>query len=63
VDARPDRFQNVAEAVVAHDLLRERAVVLERLARFGVHCLEVAPRGLAVALVNRYLMIKGRGLL
>jgi uncharacterized protein (DUF58 family) len=63
VDARLDRFQNVAEAVVAHDLLRERAVVMERLARLGVHCLEVPPRGLAVALVNRYLTIKGRGLL
>ena len=38
-------------------------VVLERLARLGVHCLEVPPRGLAVALVNRYLTIKARGLL
>jgi uncharacterized protein (DUF58 family) len=63
VDAKPDRFQDVAEAVIAHDLLRERAVVLERLTRMGVHCLEVPPRGLAVGLVNRYLMIKQRGLL
>lgn len=63
VDARPERFQAVAEAVVAHDLLRERAVVLERLTRMGVHCLEIPPRGLAVGLVNRYLMIKQRGLL
>jgi uncharacterized protein (DUF58 family) len=63
VDARPDRFQDVAEAVVAHDLLRDRAVVLERLTRMGVHCLEVPPRGLAVSLVNRYLTIKERGLL
>jgi uncharacterized protein (DUF58 family) len=63
IDARPDRFQNVAEAVVAHDLLRERAVVLERLTRLGVYCLEVPPRGLAVGLVNRYLTIKERGLL
>jgi len=63
VEARPARFQAVAEAVVAHDLLRERAVVLERLTRMGVHCLEIPPRGLAVGLVNRYLMIKQRGLL
>jgi uncharacterized protein (DUF58 family) len=63
VDARPDRFQDVAEAVVAHDLLRDRAVVLERLTRMGIHCLEVPPRGLAVSLVNRYLTIKERGLL
>jgi uncharacterized protein (DUF58 family) len=63
VDARPDRFRDAAEAVVAHDLLRDRAVVLERLTRLGVHCLEVPPRGLAVSLVNRYLTIKKRGLL
>jgi uncharacterized protein (DUF58 family) len=63
VDAKPDRFRDVAEAVVAHDLLRDRAVVLERLTRLGVHCLEVPPRGLAVSLVNRYLTIKKRGLL
>jgi uncharacterized protein (DUF58 family) len=63
IDAKPDRFQDVAEAVVAHDLLRERAVVLERLTRMGIYCLEVPPRGLAVSLVNRYLTIKERGLL
>jgi uncharacterized protein (DUF58 family) len=63
VDAQPERFQDIAEAVVAHDLLRDRAVVLERLTRMGVHCLEVPPRGLAVSLVNRYLTIKERGLL
>jgi uncharacterized protein (DUF58 family) len=63
IDAEPERFQDIAEAVVAQDLLRDRAVVLERLARMGVHCLEVPPRGLAVSLVNRYLTIKERGLL
>jgi uncharacterized protein (DUF58 family) len=63
VEATPERFQAVAEAVVAHALLRERAVVLERLTRMGVHCLEMPPRGLAVGLVNRYLTIKQRGLL
>jgi uncharacterized protein (DUF58 family) len=63
VDARPAQFRDVAEAVVAHDLLRDRAVVLERLTRMGVHCLEVPPRGLAVGLINRYLTIKERGLL
>ena len=47
----------------APDPQRERAVVLERLARMGVHCLEIPPRGLAVGLVNRYLTIKQRGLL
>jgi len=63
VDAEPANFRPVAEAVVARDLQRERAVVLERLARMGVHCLQIPPRGLAVDLVNRYLTIKQRGLL
>ncbi len=63
VEAEPESFRPVAEAVVARDLQRERAVVLERLARMGVHCLEIPPRGLAVGLVNRYLTIKQRGLL
>jgi uncharacterized protein (DUF58 family) len=63
VDAPPRDFRTVAEALVARDFARERAVVLERLQRMGVHCLEAPARGLAVGLVNRYLMIKQRGLL
>ncbi len=63
VEAEPDSFRDVAQAVVASDLLRERAVVLERLARMGIHCLDVPPKGLAVGLINRYLTIKQRGLL
>jgi uncharacterized protein (DUF58 family) len=63
VNAAPRDFRVVAEALVARDFARERAVVLERLQRMGVHCLEAPARGLAVGLVNRYLMIKQRGLL
>jgi uncharacterized protein (DUF58 family) len=63
VDAPPRDFRAVAEALVARDFARERAVVLERLQRMGVHCLEAPPRGLAVGLVNRYLALKQRGLL
>jgi uncharacterized protein (DUF58 family) len=63
VDREPTRFAEVAEAVVAHDLLRERSIVFERLLRLGIHCLDVPSRGLSVALVNRYLAIKERGLL
>ena len=62
-DRAPERFADVAEAVIAHDLLRERSIVFERLERLGVHCLDVPSRGLSVALVNRYLMVKERGLL
>lgn len=63
VDAPPRDFQTAASAIVAFDLTRERAIVLERLQRMGVHCLEAPTRGLAAALVNRYLSIKRRGLL
>jgi uncharacterized protein (DUF58 family) len=63
VDAAPDRFEDVAQAVIAHDFLRERSIVFERLERLGVHCLDVPSRGLSVALINRYLLVKQRGLI
>ncbi|MFL6799746.1 MAG: DUF58 domain-containing protein [Xanthobacteraceae bacterium] len=63
VDAPPRQFRDVAQAVIAHDFLRERSIVLERLERMGVHCVDVPSRGLSVALINRYLLIKQRGLI
>jgi uncharacterized protein (DUF58 family) len=62
-DADPAAFDDLARAVIAHGLMRDRSVVLERLERLGVHCLETASVGLSVALLNRYLMIKQRGLI
>jgi uncharacterized protein (DUF58 family) len=63
VDAAPNRFADVAQAVIAQDFLRERSIVLERLQRLGVHCIDVPSRSLPIALINRYLMIKQRGLI
>jgi uncharacterized protein (DUF58 family) len=63
IDTAPSEFRTVAEAVVTYDLMRERAIVLERLERIGVHCLDVSVDGLAVGLINRYLMVKKRGLI
>jgi uncharacterized protein (DUF58 family) len=63
VDAAPNRFVDVAQAVIAQDFLRERSIVFERLERLGVHCIDVPSRGLPIALINRYLMIKQRGLI
>ncbi len=63
VEAAPNQFTDVAQSVIAHDFLRERSIVLERLERLGVHCLDVPSRGLSVALINRYLLIKQRGLI
>jgi len=62
-DAQPENFEAIAEAVVAHDFVRDRAVVLERIARLGVHCIDVPVGGLSMALLNRYLEIKQEGLL
>ena len=62
-DAAPTSFGRVAESVIAHDFLRDRMTVFERLARLGVHCLDVPSRSMPIGLINRYLMIKQRGLL
>jgi uncharacterized protein (DUF58 family) len=63
VDRAPVRFTDVAEAVIAHDFLRDRSIVFEKLERLGVHCLDVPYRNLAISLINRYLLIKERGLI
>jgi uncharacterized protein (DUF58 family) len=63
VDARPSQLADVAKAVIAQDFLRDRSIVFERLQRLGIHCLDVPSRGLSVALINRYLLIKQRGLI
>jgi uncharacterized protein (DUF58 family) len=61
--AKPGDFEAVAGAVISDDFLAERQVVLERISRLGVHCLDVPANGMSAALLNRYLMIKNRGLL
>jgi uncharacterized protein (DUF58 family) len=63
VDAAPGQIVDVAKAVIAQEFLRDRSIVFERLARLGIHCLDVPSQGLSVALINRYLMIKQRGLI
>jgi uncharacterized protein (DUF58 family) len=62
-DAPPERFEDVAKAVIAYDFLRDRSIVFERLTRIGVHCLDLPSRTLSVGLINRYLSIKQRGLI
>jgi uncharacterized protein (DUF58 family) len=60
--ARPRSLGTLHQAVVAGDFARERALVLERLRRAGAHCIDTAPAGFSMALVNRYLDIKRREL-
>lgn len=59
----PAAFADVTRAVIAQNFLNERSIVLEKLARIGVHCLDVPSAALPVALINRYLEIKQRGLI
>ncbi len=61
IRAEPDGFAPVAQTVIAQDLLRERAIVLEKIARMGIHLLDVPVRGLSPGLVNKYLLVKERG--
>jgi uncharacterized protein (DUF58 family) len=63
MDRRPDEFSIVAEAVISGNFQRERQTVLERMERMGLHCLDVAAGELSIALINRYLLIKQRGLI
>ena len=62
-DAAPDRFEDVARAVVAYDFLRERDKVFERLTRLGTSRQLTPSRSLPIGLINRYLLIKQRGLI
>jgi uncharacterized protein (DUF58 family) len=62
-DRSPESFDDVADAVIAYDLLRDRKIVLERLERLGIHCLDVSTATLPAGLINRYLAIKQRGLI
>ncbi len=59
-ERRPDDLEDVARAVVAHDLMRERQAVFAKLARLGVLCVEAPAAALGPALVNRYLAVKAR---
>ena len=63
IDARPSAFGDVARAVIADDFVRERTVVLERLRRLGVHCIDAPADAISMELVNRYLLIKRQDLI
>jgi uncharacterized protein (DUF58 family) len=60
--ATPDSAR-VYRRAVAEMLLDERQVVLDTLHRNGVMTLDVPANRLSVALINRYLELKGRGAL
>jgi uncharacterized protein (DUF58 family) len=60
--ATPTSAETLSRAVVAGDLVREREVVLMRLRRLGIHCIDAPAKKVSTELVNRYLEIKRREL-
>jgi len=60
--ARPGSLFDLNRAVVAGELIRERRVVLGRLRRMGIHCLESPASAVSSQLLNRYLDIRRREL-
>jgi len=54
---------DVAEAVVTAELLRDRQLVLDRLKRLGVLCLETPPGTLSPRLLSAYIDIKAKELI
>ena len=63
VTRRPEVSDDIARAVVAETLLRERDLVLARLQRLGVFVLDTSPDELNMDLLNRFMDIKRRELL
>ena len=61
--ASPGSLTALNEAVVAGELRREREVVLRKLRRQGVFCVDGSPSEVSVELINRYLEVHRRELL
>ncbi len=59
----PRTLTALQQTVVADDFSRERQVVIERLRRAGVHCVDAPPSQFSVQVLNRYLDIKRRELI
>lgn len=59
-DAAPTTLTGVARAVSAGQMLRERRLVMERLARLGVVVIDAPPAMVTARLVSTYLDIKAR---
>jgi uncharacterized protein (DUF58 family) len=59
----PVSVRDIGRSVVAGQFDREREVVIERLKRSGVHCIDSLPGQVSVDMLNRYLEIKRRELI
>lgn len=60
VEAPPYEDLDVGRAVVASEIERDREVVLRRLARSGIQCVDADHDGMSTQLLDRYLEVKRR---
>jgi uncharacterized protein (DUF58 family) len=58
--ARPLALNSLYQSVVAGDFAREKELVLKRLRRMGILCLDAPPAQVSTQLLDRYLQIKRR---
>ena len=56
----PGSLTDVARLVSAEQFLQERRVVLDRLRRLGVLCVEAGPKQMTASLISTYMQIKAR---
>jgi len=61
--AEPMTMTDMHSSVIAANLVSERELVMQKLKRLGVQCLDVHPGQVSSSLVNNYLDIKRRELL
>lgn len=62
-NASPHGMTDVARAVSAAQMIRERQIVMERLQRLGVFVVDTAPQAVTARLISTYLTIKSRELI
>ncbi len=60
VTTAPQSLLDVERSVVADSLVQERELVLQRLRRAGILCVDTPPEHLGPDLLNRYLQVKRR---
>lgn len=58
--SEPTSLTDVARSVSADQFLQERRLVLDRLRRLGVLCIEANPKTMTGSLISTYLQIKAR---
>ena len=56
----PESADDMARSVIAADIAQDRQVVLEKLHRLGVLCIDARAEEISVKLVNEYLSVKQR---